>query len=112
LSVGGHYISGGGTPHVSVGGAAGGGSVSISGDDTFGTVTVTTGSPSSSGMLLTISFASAFGGTPHVVISPANAAAAGSLYYTGNVGAGSFQIDVAAVPSGGTTYTFEYFVGQ
>jgi hypothetical protein len=113
ISSSGHIITGGTTPTAVVGAASGGGSVSVSGDDTFGTITVTTGSsPSTSGVLATLTFNSAFGTAPRVVISPSSAASSSAQYYEGTVGTTTFQIDVNAIPFGATSYSFNYFAGQ
>ena len=66
-----HIDAGGGTPSVSGGNAIGsGGTVTISGTDTGGTVTINVGSSASGGVLATVTFASTFNGNPHVVITP------------------------------------------
>lgn len=71
-----HMDAGGGTPSVSGGNAIGsGGTVTISGTDTGGTVTINVGSSAAPGTLATVTFASAFNGNPHVVISPIGRAA-------------------------------------
>jgi hypothetical protein len=114
LTVDGHYISGGSVPTIVSGVAGGSGAaVSISGDDTLGTITITTGTTTSTaGILATITFANSYGSAPKVIISPSNAVSAGSYYYAGTTNTTSFQIDVNAIPSPGTTYTFDYFTGQ
>jgi hypothetical protein len=112
LTLNGHFISGGSTPTAAVGPAAGGGTFSISGDDTFGTITINaTGSAISSGVLATITFNTAYGAAPRVVLSPDSSSAAASQFYKGTVNTTSFQIDVGAIPTAGA-YTFDYFVGQ
>ena len=77
-----HIDAGGPTPGVSSGGAVGsGGTVTISGTDTAGTVTVNVGAGAAAGVLATVNFANSFTGTPHVVITPV--AAQGSAIITG-----------------------------
>lgn len=83
LSINQHIDAGGPTPGVSGGGAIGaGGTVTISGTDTAGTVTVNVGGGAAAGVLATVSFARSFNSTPHVVITPI--AAQGSPVVTGN----------------------------
>jgi hypothetical protein len=121
ITVNGHYISGGSTPSAALGAAAGGstgggggtgGSVSISGNDTFGTITVTTGTNPGSGVLSTITFGAAYGANPHVVLSPSNGVASNSQFYKGTVGTTSVQLDVNSIPFPSTVYMFDYFIGQ
>jgi cytoskeletal protein CcmA (bactofilin family) len=77
-----HIDAGGPTPGITGGSATGsGGTVTISGTDTAGTVTVNIGSGAPAGVLATVNFANGFGGTPHVVITPV--AAQGSPVVTG-----------------------------
>ncbi len=71
-----HIDAGGPTPGIASGAGVGsGGTVTISGTDTAGTVTINVGSGGGTGVLATITFGNAFDGTPHVVITPVNAAA-------------------------------------
>ncbi len=66
-----HIDAGGGTPSVSGGSAIGsGGTVTISGTDTAGTITINVGSGAGGGNLAFVNFTSAFNGNPHVVITP------------------------------------------
>jgi len=83
LTVNRHIDAGGGTPGLSRGAAVGsGGTATISGTDTAGTVTINVGGGASAGVLATINFANSFSGTPHVVITPV--ASQGSPTVTGN----------------------------
>lgn len=109
LRFGRHLDAGGNTPSSSGGGALGaGGTSSNTGTDTAGTVVISTGSGPAAGCFVTINFAQAFAGTPHVVISPASTDAASLDYYvTRNTG--SFSI-CATNPAGGRNYTFDYIV--
>lgn len=66
-----HIDAGGPTPAVSSGSGVGaGGTVTVSGTDTAGTVTINVGSGAVAGTLASVSFASVFGSSPHVVITP------------------------------------------
>lgn len=110
-----HIDAGGPTPGVSSGGAVGsGGTVTISGTDTAGTVTVNVGAGAAAGVLATVNFANSFTGTPHVVITPI--AAQGSAIITGTQkfylssrSTTSFSIAVSGgLPSG--SVSFDYIV--
>ena len=76
LSINRHIDAGGPTPTVSAGPSIGsGGTVTISGTDTAGTVTINVGSGAGSNIFASVSFGNKFDGTPHVVITPVGAAA-------------------------------------
>ncbi|MFI5240752.1 MAG: hypothetical protein ACHQUB_03535 [Candidatus Saccharimonadia bacterium] len=124
----GHIITSGTTPTVSVSNADGGGTATISGNDTSGVVTITTGSGAlgTGGDLVTITFRSPFSSTPHAVASPVGLETATAIANpTGNPasGAGEFYVSasttqlvigVSKLNSGvaGVTYTFNYLVTQ
>lgn len=110
-----HIDAGGPTPGITGGGAIGsGGTATISGTDTAGTVTVNIGSGASAGVLATINFANSFGGTPHVVITPV--AAQGSpvvsgtqKFYLSSRTTTSFSIATSGgLPTG--SISFDYIV--
>lgn len=103
-----HIDAGGGTPGLTQGGALGaGGTASISGTDTAGTVAINTGSGPGAGCFVTITFAVRFNQTPHVVITPVGSAAAGLNYYiTRNTT--SFQICTTNGAPGGSNFSFDY----
>src|SRR5690606_26012408 len=66
-----HIDAGGGTPGKSDGNALGaGGTSSVSGTDTAGTITINTGGGPGPGCMITVIFAQPFNGTPHVVVTP------------------------------------------
>lgn len=104
-----HIDAGGPTPGKTDGNGLGsGGTVSISGTDTAGTVTVNIGGGSpSSGCFITVNFTQAFNAVPHVVITPVGAGAAQINYYI-NRTSNNFQIcfNGPALPSG--TFSFDY----
>lgn len=105
-----HINSSGPTPDISRGGAVGaGGTVSISGTDVSGTVTVNTGGGPSTGILATVGFNIAYTGTPRVIISPASSGAASLDYYVTRTVSG-FVINTVSAPSSSSTYVFDYFV--
>lgn len=110
LSLSRHVVTSGGTPTRSNGSALGsGGTASVSGSDTAGTVNINTGGGPPAGCFVTINFAQRFANTPHVVISPSNSPAA-SLNYYANRSSTNFSICSANAPAGGTNYVFDYAV--
>lgn len=66
-----HLNGGGGTPSAVVGAAAGTSpsAVTVSGNDSAGTLSLTNGSATTSGVLLTVTFASGYTGTPKVTLT-------------------------------------------
>lgn len=105
-----HIAAGGATPAYNSGSnLGGGGTVSLSGSDTAGTVTVNTGSGPSAGCFVAVTFAKSFNATPHVLITPVGSAAAGLAYYVNRSSAG-FSICSAGAPPAGSNFGFDYFV--
>jgi cytoskeletal protein CcmA (bactofilin family) len=110
-----HIDAGGGTPDLTQGAAIGsGGTATISGTDTAGTVTVNIGSGASSGILATINFVNTYGGTPHVVITPVAAQGSptisgGHTFYLSNRTSTAFEIATSGGLSPGSI-SFDYIV--
>ncbi len=108
LTVAGHLISTGAAPGVSPGGALGSsGTVSISGNDTAGTIGVNIGVGGSAGCLASVSFRQPFTVTPRVVVTgsmPAN------IYLSGRTASGFTVCTAAALSPGG--YFIDYIVVQ
>ena len=110
LQINRHIELGGSSPSRSNGSALGsGGTVSINGTDTGGTVTINTGGSPPTGCFVTVNFTNKFSSTPHVVISPSNSSAAGLNYYT-NRSASGFSVCTTNTPASSRTYLFDYFV--
>jgi hypothetical protein len=110
LTINNHIIAKGPTPSRSSGGSIGnGGSTSVSGSDTTGTVNINTGSGASSGCLITVNFVQPFQGTPKVMLTPVNAAA-GTMNYYVNRTSTSFSVCAATNPGNGRSFSFDYFV--
>lgn len=110
LKVDRHITLGGSIPGRSNGSAVGsGGTSSVNGTDTAGTVTINTGGSPPPGCFVTINFSHKFNSTPHVVISPSNSNSAGLNYYT-NRSTSGFSICTTNAPSGSRTYLFDYVV--
>lgn len=112
LTVNGHVITGGSTPTIAAEAGAGTSpTVTIQGNDTSGIITVTTGTSPSAGDLATITFGSAYGAMPRVMLTPSNLN--GSLlqdYYYASTS--TFKLATGNAPTAGTTYSFAYHVEQ
>ena len=105
-----HVVGGGAIPSLSKGIAlGGGGTASVSGSDTSGSITISTGSGPGAGCFATVTFASAYSSTPHVVVTPVGAAA-GSLSYYVNRSTSSFSVCTASAPPGSQTFGFDYII--
>jgi len=108
IGIGGHIITSGPTPSVGPGPGLGtNGTVSISGNDTAGTVSVNIGVPSGNGVAAQVAFHNQYATTPHVVVTAVDGSAAG-FYITRN--SSGFNIVVVNLPPGG--YAFDYIVEQ
>lgn len=103
-----HIDAGGGTPGKVDGTALGsGGTVSISGTDTAGTITINTGGGPGAGCFVTVNFTQKFGGNPHVVITPVGSSAASLNYYI-NRSSTNFSVCTTNAPGGGQSFSFDY----
>lgn len=113
LTVGGHIVTSGTAPTIAAGSAAcTSPTVSVTGDDITGTITITTGTAcSSAGQLATITFNSAYAVAPQVELTPVTSAASLLPAYP-TASTASFSISTPNTPVGTTTYTFSYFVMQ
>lgn len=113
IIVSGHIITSGGQPTVAIQTAAGNGSIAtVKGNDTTGTITITTGSDPTAGALAQIDFSKIYGAPPHIVLSPSDDAASIMRYYKGATTASGFQFNAHDIPSANTTYTYDYFIAQ
>jgi len=105
-----HITAGGAIPSLSKGPAlGGGGSASVSGSDTSGTVIINAGTAPPAGCFATVTFATAFSATPHVVITPIGASAGGVNYYV-NRSTTSFTICGLNAAPASQTFGFDYMV--
>lgn len=110
LQIARHIDAGGGTPGKSDGSALGGGGTSsVSGTDTAGTVSLNTGGNPGAGCFITVNFSQRFNDTPHVVITPVGSNAANLSYYI-NRGSTNFSICATNSPGGGQNLSFDYIV--
>lgn len=103
-----HIDAGGGTPSRSNGSALGGGGTSsVSGTDTAGTVAINTGSNPGPGCFATITFTQRFNGTPHIAITPVGSSAANLNYYI-NRSNTDFSICTTNAAPSGQSFAFDY----
>lgn len=108
LAISRHIDGGGGTPGLSNGNAlGGGGTASVSGTDTAGTLTVNTGGGPGAGCFATITFAQSFNQVPHIVITPVGSAAAGLNYYITRT-TSNFQVCTTNPAPGGANFSFDW----
>lgn len=103
-----HIDAGGGTPSKTDGTALGsGGTSSVSGTDTAGTITINTGGGPGAGCFITVTFSQRFNATPHVVVTPVGSAAGGLSYYISRTTSG-FTLCTANPAPGGANFSFDY----
>ncbi len=115
LTMNGHIITGNssGTTTIAAGANAGtGATASIVGNDTSGTIIVTTGTGPAVGVLATVTFANAYGAAPDVVIAPKTNGNGATLQYYTVPGTTTFTLNSNNAPAGSTTYTYSYMVMQ
>jgi cytoskeletal protein CcmA (bactofilin family) len=86
-----------------------GGSGSVNGSDTSGTVNLNTGSNPTAGCFVRVVFNVPYENTPHVIISPIGAAAGQTNYYA-TVSNTEFSICTANTPPANQSFSFSYFV--
>lgn len=105
-----HITAGGVNPGRSNGNALGGGGTSsVSGSDTAGSISINTGGNPSAGCFLAVTFASKYSSTPHVVASPVDSAAGGLAWYVTRTSSG-FSICSNSAPPGNASFGFDYIV--
>lgn len=103
-----HIDAGGATPGKTDGTALGsGGTASVGGTDTAGTITINTGGSPGVGCFVTVNFTNRFNGTPHVVITPVGSAAASLNYYISRTSTSFTVCSTNAAPAG-QTFSFDY----
>ncbi len=106
-----HHINiGGGTPSRSNGPAlGGGGTASVSGSDTAGSVSINVGSSPAAGCFVTVNFTQKFNNTPHILLTPVGSGAGNLTYYVNRTST-NFSICVASPAPAGTSFAFDYFI--
>lgn len=111
LQVPNHLAFTGSSPGRSINGGVlgGGGSASVNGSDTSGTVNVNSGNSPGAGCFVTITFNQKFTNTPHVLVTPIGAAAGQGAWYV-NRSTTSFSICTNSPFPGNQTFAYDYFV--
>jgi cytoskeletal protein CcmA (bactofilin family) len=105
-----HVNAGGTIPRLAYGSALGsGGTASISGSDTAGSITINTGGSPNPGCFAIVSFTSAFSTTPHVEVTPINFGAAGLDYYVTRTTSSMSVCSINAAPPD-VTFGFDYII--
>ncbi len=103
-----HIDAGGPTPRAASGTAVGSaGTVSVSGTDTAGTVSINFGTGLVAGIIANITFGNAFAQTPHVVITPVGSSCANLNFYVNRTTAG-FSIGTTNNGNPGSSCAFDY----
>ncbi len=111
LEVPNHISFTGPTPGRSIlsGALGSGGSASVSGSDTAGTVNIRTGNNTKTGCFVRINFSQNFSNQPHVIISPVGSGAGRTDYYVDRDQSG-FNLCTAAPAPANQSFAFDYFV--
>lgn len=111
LEVPNHISFSGPSPSRSISPAAlgAGGSASVSGSDTSGTINISTGNNPVAGCFTRITFNRAFSSQPRVIISPINSAAGQTDYYVTRDNNG-FSVCTANPAPRNQAFGFDYFV--
>ncbi len=86
-----------------------GGTASINGSDTSGTININTGANTQAGCFMHVTFAQAFSGQPRVIVSPIGAGASHVDYYVNRTAAGFDLCTSNAAPTN-QTFAFDFFV--
>lgn len=86
-----------------------GGSASVNGSDTSGTININTGNNPSGGCFVRINFNQQFANQPHVIVSPVGSAA-GALDYYVDRGRDGFSLCSNSAAGANRTFAFDYFV--
>ncbi|HSX15737.1 MAG TPA: hypothetical protein VLF40_03015 [Candidatus Saccharimonadales bacterium] len=86
-----------------------GGSASINGSDTTGTININSGSGPIAGCFLSVTFNKPFTSTPHVIVSPVNSTA-GNLNYYVTRDVNGFSLCTTNAAAGNQTFAFDYFI--
>lgn len=111
LQVPNHLAFTGSSPQRSInsGPLGAGGTASVSGSDTTGTISINTGTGTAPGCFIKLTFNQAFTTSPHVIISPVNSAAGLTQYYVTRTNTGFSLCTNNAAPAS-EVFAFDYFV--
>lgn len=112
ITVSGHIITAGATPTGQVLGAVGtGAKVTVEGNDTAGTLTITTGSSEiTPGDLAKITFKKAFGKIPKITLSAQDEGTDNARIFPGSKTMNDYLLKTSQTLPPNTTYTFDYFI--
>lgn len=107
-----HITSSGPQPSSASGSAVGGGgTTSLSGNDTAGTINMNIGSGSNAGILVNVTFRAPYGANIHVLITPVSGGASSANTYVTRT-ANGFQIRSDSPLPAGSLLSYDYFVIQ
>jgi cytoskeletal protein CcmA (bactofilin family) len=105
-----HITVNGAIPGRSSGTALGaGGTSTVNGSDTAGSVNINTGSSPPAGCFVTVNFTQKYASTPHILLTPVESGAGGIAYYVTRTTT-SFSICAATPPPANASFGFDYFV--
>ena len=111
LQVPNHLAFTGSTPGRTVNNAVlgNGGSASVGGSDTSGSISVNTGNNPTAGCFARINFVQAYSATPRVIVSPVGPGAGQTQYYVDRNTTG-FSLCVASPAPANQSFAYDYFV--
>lgn len=110
LSMSGRIITGGEqTSSTTTANIGGGGTASVDGNDTAGTVNINTGNSPSSGILVNVNFGTSYNAIPRVNITPVGNSSGSIDWYIERTTSG-FSIGSSSNPGSGASYSFDYFI--
>ena len=89
----------------------GGGTSTVNGSDTTGTININTGSGPVAGCFTRLTFAVKFTSPPHVIVSPVGVGAGQTQYYVERDTNG-FSVCTASPAPANAVFAFDYFVTQ
>jgi hypothetical protein len=122
ITINGHIITAGNTPTITPGSAAGTADtqnnilapqVTIEGNDTAGTITITTGANTTAGTLASVTFSEAYSKAPVVIVSAKDSASAAlNSFADSNGSQANFVIGSGNTVQANKTYKFNYWVSQ
>lgn len=105
-----HVVAGGPIPGSSRGTALGsGGTASVNGSDTAGSVTIHTGGGPGAGCFINVNFVTRYDNVPRVIITPVGSGAAAVNYYINRSTTGFSICTTNGAPSG-QTFGFDYII--
>lgn len=88
-----------------------GGTATIGGSDTTGTINISTGNNPTPGCFARMTFSQKFASEPHVIVSPVGSAAAQAQYYVDRDASG-FSICSANAAPARAVFAYDYFITQ